>query len=284
MCIQVIKTLLCLVVALIAYVFYLQHRLTIAHIELIKLGEKIPDKEDLNSAKKSDKEQLDNTKKPDKEQLDTKHDSTIKDAINIAENKIKFLLQIGTLKKQRRTGWVNNKIPDCESIADHMYRLAMCSYCIQDPCIDINKLVHISIIHDATESICGDITPPEYSKITKKNKRILEENAIKILSEYLSFLPKNKNFLRETWYDYEFTNSAEASIIKQFDKFEMLLQAYEYESKYSICLDSFFKSVPSTYFTHNEIYDMYTVLMKWRKSHKIIQTGNTIDIIDKFTT
>jgi putative hydrolase of HD superfamily len=38
---------------------------------------------------------------------------------------VDFLLIIGKLKQEKRTGWVNHNIPLAESVADHMYRMAV---------------------------------------------------------------------------------------------------------------------------------------------------------------
>lgn len=42
-----------------------------------------------------------------------------------------FLLIVGKLKTEKRTGWVNNKVPQVESIADHMYRMAIMAFFIR---------------------------------------------------------------------------------------------------------------------------------------------------------
>jgi putative hydrolase of HD superfamily len=55
------------------------------------------------------------------------------------ENIIEFLRICGRLKKILRTGWVNNKVKDPESIASHMYRMAIISMVVDDKDLDKNK-------------------------------------------------------------------------------------------------------------------------------------------------
>lgn len=55
------------------------------------------------------------------------------------------------------------------------------------------------------------------------------------------------------WLEYEEESTYEASIAKQLDKFEMIVQADEYEKANSgTILDSFFQSTMNS-FTHPEV-------------------------------
>lgn len=46
-----------------------------------------------------------------------------------------------------------------ESIADHMYRMAILAMTVAGTEYDQNKLVKMAIVHDLAEAIVGDITP-----------------------------------------------------------------------------------------------------------------------------
>lgn len=89
--------------------------------------------------------------------------------------KLELMHIIERLKTQTRTGWVNVKVPGrVESIADHMYRMAMLSLLSEeDEELDIAKCVHMAIVHDLAEALVGDITP--HDGISKAQKQKLEE-------------------------------------------------------------------------------------------------------------
>lgn len=91
-----------------------------------------------------------------------------------ASQALDFLRVVGKLKTLKRTGWVNNKIALPESVADHMYRMAMCSFLITDPALDRTRLMKLAVVHDLAEALVGDIVPHD-ERYTKELKRTLEE-------------------------------------------------------------------------------------------------------------
>ena len=42
-------------------------------------------------------------------------------------------------QKLKRTGWVNNKVALPESVADHMYRMAMCCMLVDESNTTVNR-------------------------------------------------------------------------------------------------------------------------------------------------
>lgn len=56
-------------------------------------------------------------------------------------------------------GWVRKDIDKPESIADHMYRMALMGLIATSTSLDTSKLVKMAIVHDIAEAIVGDITP-----------------------------------------------------------------------------------------------------------------------------
>lgn len=85
-----------------------------------------------------------------------------------------FLRVVGQLKIVKRTGWVNSGIHLPESVADHMYRMAMCSFLITDATLDRARLMKLAVVHDLAEALVGDIVPHD-TRYTKEQKRALEE-------------------------------------------------------------------------------------------------------------
>ncbi len=60
------------------------------------------------------------------------------------------------------------------------------------------------------------------------------------------------NDIIETWLEYETGSSTESQIAHQLDKFEMIVQAEEYEIAQGKILDDFFASTEG-YFSHPEV-------------------------------
>lgn len=106
------------------------------------------------------------------------------------KGKVELMHIIERLKTQTRTGWVNVKVPGrVESIADHMYRMAMLSLLSEeDEELDIAKCVQMAVVHDLAEALVGDITP--HDGISKAEKAKLEEvRAIQACNTYSQLKP-----------------------------------------------------------------------------------------------
>jgi len=56
-----------------------------------------------------------------------------------SNDRLAFFHLIEQLKTQKRTGWLNEKIPDAESIGDHMYRMSVLALCATDESLNIPK-------------------------------------------------------------------------------------------------------------------------------------------------
>ncbi|CAM9386730.1 unnamed protein product, partial [Chrysoparadoxa australica] len=156
-------------------------------------------------------------------------------------NALEFLRLVGLLKGLKRTGWVRSGVQGPESVADHMYRMAMMAMMITDPSLDKARCIKIALVHDLAEALAGDITP--HDGVSNEDKFKLESVsaalplATCVLSETL------EDEIRELWLEYEAGETACARMVKDFDKFEMLVQADEYErSQPGLDLSDFFAS------------------------------------------
>lgn len=143
-----------------------------------------------------------------------------------------FFHILQTLKLQKRTGWLNNGIgkDTAESISDHMHRMSLMGLILKNPDIDRHKCMLISLVHDVAESLVGDITPYD-EKIDKDEKHLRELAAIEyICDEIVSrYNPAAGQEIKDRWLDYEDQRCLEAIYAKDLDKFEMLVQCFEYE-------------------------------------------------------
>ena len=138
---------------------------------------------------------------------------------------LNFFSEIGKLKELKRTGWLVRGIEDAESVSDHSFRLSLLAlvYGKQEN-LDTEKCVELALVHDVHEIYSGDIMWPtsnEQKKFDAEKKGI--EKLIKLLPE------KEGVDVLELWQEYFEKETAEAKLVHDLDKIEMLLQVIEYK-------------------------------------------------------
>ncbi|KAG0344053.1 HD domain-containing protein 2 [Podila humilis] len=153
---------------------------------------------------------------------------------------LQFLHIVENLKRTKRTGWVNHGIKPAESIADHMYRMGIMTLLIDEKTagVDKDRCLKMAIVHDLAESLVGDITP--YDGVSVDDKHAQERNAMHHLCHELLGWSEQAQEISGLWEEYEAAASPEALLVKDFDKFEMIMQALEYEKSEDMTLESFF--------------------------------------------
>ncbi|KPI85790.1 hypothetical protein ABL78_5147 [Leptomonas seymouri] len=142
---------------------------------------------------------------------------------------IQFLHIMGRLKDTPRRGWVDNELPNPESISDHMYRMSlMCMMC-PDASLDRNKMIRMALCHDTGESIIGDISPA--MKVPKEVKKQRETQAVQELCALVSSSPDTtfSKELGDLFDEYEAQETEESHFVKDMDLLEMIVQAHGYE-------------------------------------------------------
>ncbi|ESQ34253.1 hypothetical protein EUTSA_v10008520mg [Eutrema salsugineum] len=160
---------------------------------------------------------------------------------------IDFLTLCHRLKTTKRNGWINQGINGPESIADHMYRMALMALITGDLAgVDRERCIKMAIVHDIAEAIVGDITPSD--GVPKEEKSRREKAALKEMCEVLGGGLRAEE-ITELWLEYENNASLEANLVKDFDKVEMILQALEYEAEHGKVLDEFFISTAGKFQT-----------------------------------
>ncbi|CAB0003584.1 unnamed protein product [Nesidiocoris tenuis] len=145
-----------------------------------------------------------------------------------AQNFVAFMKLLGTLKHLPRKGWVMRGVKEPESVASHMYRMAMMSYALHpsETSMDMTKVMKMALVHDLAECLIGDITP--FDGVDPKDKKRMEKDAMEKIAKLLG---KNRNEVVQLFAEYEKQKSAEARFVKQLDILDMRLQAFEYEKK-----------------------------------------------------
>lgn len=178
-------------------------------------------------------------------------------------DKFRFLELVARLKHLPRQGWVNHGIKSPESVAGHMYRMAMCAFLLPSE-MNIGKIMKIALVHDLAESIVGDITPSD--QVPAETKNNLELEAMNTITSYLPDWSKEE--VLNLWSEYENLSSTEAIIVKDLDKFDMIVQAFEYEKSNNVHLPTFFEGLHI--FKTDLIKEFATELYKSRESYHVV--------------
>ncbi|XP_062545221.1 5'-deoxynucleotidase HDDC2 [Armigeres subalbatus] len=157
------------------------------------------------------------------------HSGTSEDGVqrNKYADYVKFLELVGNLKHIKRTGWVLRNVKDCETISGHMYRMGMMSFLLDgQQGLDRIHVMELALVHDLAESIVGDITP--YCGISREEKLLKEFSA---MTEIAELLGPSKDKLLELFNEYEEGKTPEAKFVKDLDRLDMVMQAFEYEKR-----------------------------------------------------
>ena len=182
---------------------------------------------------------------------------------DLSDKIIDFIHEAGVLKNTRRTGWQWRGIQNCESLADHSYRVVLLSMVLADALVEkgeklnMEKLLRMATLHEICEARIGDIPFPAVKYIGKKVKKAAEAEAVREMTEPLgNFGAKYSQIFNE----FEECDSIEAKIVRAADKLEMMLQAWEYELCGNKGLQDFFDNIYT--FKDIEINDLLKDISK----------------------
>lgn len=142
-------------------------------------------------------------------------------------NMIQFLEFVGRLKHIKRTGWVLRNVQQPETIAGHMYRMAIITFLLDGKDnISKSRCMELALVHDLAECIVGDITP--YCGVDLDEKHRREDEA---MIELAKLAGPNGNYLYDLYKEYESQKTPESQLVKELDRFDMVMQAFEYEKR-----------------------------------------------------
>ena len=170
----------------------------------------------------------------------------------LMKEKLNFLIKINKLKETPRTGWVLRNVKNPETIAEHIFRVAIASWILSAKRgLNVKRAIKVALSHDLCEVYAGDVTPFFYyinlPKDKKKRKEVLkkwvrlskkekekrgkkkfEKEKKGLLRLIKNLKPKLRRDIFSNWFDYEKGVSKEGKFVKQVDKIETLIQAVEY--------------------------------------------------------
>ncbi|KAK4884332.1 hypothetical protein RN001_000603 [Aquatica leii] len=163
---------------------------------------------------------------------------------------LEFLKLILNLKHNVRKGWEYRSVKNPESIASHMYNMALMTFLLDDNSkLDRLLCLQMALVHDLAECIVGDITPQDNVPPDVKHK--LEDEAMKKLTGDLG------------------DETDEAKFVKDLDQFDMILTASEYEVRDGSFgkLQEFFDATEGK-FTHPLVKSLVSILNNQRELNK----------------
>lgn len=129
-----------------------------------------------------------------------------------------------------------NAVENPESVAEHSFRVAALGLVFASEeaassttTLDVMKTTVMGLMHDVPESVCGDIVPT--GAVTAAEKHRLEDEAMRtILEGDLGGAERGtRSLLASLWGEHEARATKESILVKDLDRFEMCVQAYEYE-------------------------------------------------------
>lgn len=197
------------------------------------------------------------------------------------EGVLGFLGFVGKLKHLKRSGWLRYIDPSHgESVADHSFGVAAHFLALSDEELAVNgkkadrfRCMMMALTHDLAESIVGDLTP--HDPVTPEEKRKREAEAIKSICS--SIEPKRATEFTALWEEYETGETAEAQLVKDADKFDMIVQAFDYEQLHGVRLEEFFISTETVFKTGT----FQTLNLKLRGKRSKWMAAQTITREDK---
>jgi putative hydrolase of HD superfamily len=174
----------------------------------------------------------------------------------------KLLDAVYKLKKLKRTGWEMVGIQNGESVAEHSYAIIILAlmYAEEFGC-EKDKLVKMALIHDLGESRIGDLVTDigNTEVLSKAEKEKIETEAVKDLVE-------GNQELVKLYLEFIEGNTKEARILSQLDKYEMMLQAFEYEKAGDVSNEKIqeFWDYADSFFKGKELEKLYLKLKSER--------------------
>lgn len=79
------------------------------------------------------------------------------------QDTLEALLKLVALDDLPRTGWIQHGISDPESVAGHVLGVAHLALALAprvDPPLDVDRVVALAVVHDASEALTGDLPKP----------------------------------------------------------------------------------------------------------------------------
>lgn len=142
------------------------------------------------------------------------------------KNIVKFLYEMGQLKRVKRSGWWIAGVKDPESVAEHLFRTVVIAYILaQLEGVNQEKVVTMALFHDISEARTNDAhrIVRRYADWENVDKKTINEQSKRLPNE----MAKQMMTLFE---EFEEEASLEAKVVRDADLLECIVQAREYQA------------------------------------------------------
>jgi len=137
-----------------------------------------------------------------------------------------FLLEMGMLKRAKRSGWWIAGVKDPETIAEHSFRTAIVgSVLAMMEGADPAKVALLCVFHDSQETRVGDIPHIGRRYVTAASNEQVTEDQVSAAH------PAVRSGVQKVIEEYENGDSLEVVVAHDADKLECLIQAVEYREQ-----------------------------------------------------
>ena len=136
---------------------------------------------------------------------------------------------INSLYEIKRTGWVDRGVKNPETVGEHTDQLIILANHYFSEIHGLSKMLKIHDWPEAKKNVGDRRTDnlcPEDHRITKKEKRVLELEAMK---DICFSLGHSGRIIMNLWLEYEEAQTERAKIAYQIDKLQAILKAIEYQ-------------------------------------------------------
>ena len=139
---------------------------------------------------------------------------------------VKFLYEMGQLKRVKRSGWWIAGVKDPESVAEHTFRTAAIAYLLARlEGADSGKAAVMALFHDLPETRTNDAhrIVRRYADWRNVDKKAISEQSKRLPDEVA-------NQVISLFEEFEKEISAEAKVVRDADLLECIVQAREYQA------------------------------------------------------
>ncbi len=166
----------------------------------------------------------------------------------IHEDIARLLIHSENLTEIPRTGYVLEGVADAEKVSSHCFGVIFLVMLISKHIdgVDESKALKMAVIHDLPESVIGDLTPSASNFLDKKS---IEK---KVASD---ILPNHEDLL-ELFLEYQKNETADAKLVHDADKLQMMIRANRYKRQKKGDMDRFY-GVKFHYSIFNDILSSF---------------------------
>ncbi|MEO0230674.1 MAG: HD domain-containing protein [candidate division WOR-3 bacterium] len=156
---------------------------------------------------------------------------------------LNFFEEVFRLKRTPRAGFWYYGVKDPESVAEHIFGVALITYISGKLIIEkgqnlnLERAIKMAIIHELGEALIGDI----HLEARRYLGKCVDTGEQKAFEDISSTLPISlRDELLELYEEFNQGKTIEAKLVRSADKVDLLIQAHIYEKTGYKNLESFF--------------------------------------------